>query len=466
MAFQYVLFNSYTNREAITGYATPGTTVQISDAHGNVIGRTGIVAPDRTWSFSLDASHLFAQSGASESFYGIDIDAFGQADPNPYPYPVSVTYTTISPGITITSGGGPISQGHLTISGTVDDQHGSAPVGSTGVPIHILEGSRVLANTSLNTNGTWSATIDLAGDGAHVITALVDDAAGNVGRTSATFTLTLPTPTISIASIGHGGALTTAEAQAGFVISGSTSAEDGQTVIVTVDRGTFVTHAVHGTWSTTVPGSIGRFLAAGDHSVTADVASLAGKSAVEAHAAFTLTSPVIESAPAPATPVATTGHADGHQTNVFRFYDTATNDHFYTTNPAEKEYIGQTLPTYVYENTPWATPDAAGDTMNVYRFYDDSTKDHFYTTSADERDWIVGTLKTYHYEGVAFQAYTDMAGEGRETLERFYNTETHVHHFSASAGETQGILQGAAGTGWIDEGAGFIVHIPVSDIHV
>ena len=463
MIFQYVSINTFTNRETIGGYATPGTTVQISDAYGHVIGTTGIVGLDRTWSLALDSGHQFAQSGDTQFFYGLDIDASGQPEPHPYPFATKVTYTTITPGISITSGGGPISQGHLTISGTVDDQHGSAPVSSNGVPVQIYEGNHLLAVTSVNTNGTWSATVDLTGDGVHAVTASVHDAADNIGQASTTFTLTNPVPTISITPIGHGGSLTGAEAQAGFVISGSTSAEDGQTVIVAVDRATYVTHAASGAWSATIPGSAGQYLSPGDHSVTADVASLAGKSAIEAHSAFTLTSPAIAAAPVVATPTAL---PDTHLTDVFRFYDTATNDHFYTTSTAEKDYIGQTLHTFVYEGATWATPSSSADTTNVYRFYDEATGNHFYTTSVEERDSVGSTLTSYHYEGVAFQAYTSTAGEGRETLERFYNTETHVHHYSASAGETQGILHGSAGPGWVDEGAGFIVHTPTTDLHL
>jgi hypothetical protein len=65
---------------------------------------------------------------------------------------------------------------------------------------------------------------------------------------------------------------------------------------------------------------------------------------------------------------------------------------------------------------------------------------------------------------VAFEAYADATSPGTVTLERFYNTETHVHHFSADAAETASIKAGHAGQGWVDEGAGFTVHIPTGDM--
>jgi Repeat of unknown function (DUF5648) len=56
--------------------------------------------------------------------------------------------------------------------------------------------------------------------------------------------------------------------------------------------------------------------------------------------------------------------------------------------------------------------------------------------------------------GVGFQAY-NAPGTGTLTLERFFNTQSHLHHYAASTAEIASIL---AGPGWVDEGAGFIVH--------
>lgn len=149
------------------------------------------------------------------------------------------------------------------------------------------------------------------------------------------------------------------------------------------------------------------------------------------------------------------------QNNVFRFYDTNTGDHFYTSNAYEKASIIAKIPSFQYEGAQWSTPDKSDSTIDVFRFYDTSHGTHFYTTSANERDIIVNTIPNYHYEGVAFQAYAsaNTAGSDSLTLERFYNTATGNHHFSASAAESYGINHGAAGANWVDEGPGFVVHI-------
>jgi Repeat of unknown function (DUF5648) len=142
---------------------------------------------------------------------------------------------------------------------------------------------------------------------------------------------------------------------------------------------------------------------------------------------------------------------------VERFFDTATNDHFYTASVAEANQIRATLPTFHDEGAPWGTPDKGTNTVDVFRFFDAATGDHFYTNSVAERDNIIAHNPTYHLEGIAFEAFT-APGDGTLTLERFFNTALGVHHYSASAAETAAINAGAVGPGWVEEGPGFIVH--------
>ena len=144
-------------------------------------------------------------------------------------------------------------------------------------------------------------------------------------------------------------------------------------------------------------------------------------------------------------------------TRVERFFDSATGDHFYTTSVAEANQIRATLPTYHDEGAPWGTPDKGSDTTDVFRFFDVATGNHFFTDSTAERDQVLATLPSYHFEGVAFEAFTAPEA-GTITLERFFNTQSHLHTFGASAAENASIRSGGAGPGWVDEGAGFIVH--------
>ncbi|GJE40215.1 matrixin family metalloprotease [Methylobacterium persicinum] len=198
-------------------------------------------------------------------------------------------------------------------------------------------------------------------------------------------------------------------------------------------------------------------LAAGD---IAGIQALYGPAVTPTPATVSTVAAATPATPAtPATNVASATPAASDVTAVYRFYDTQTGDHFYTTSSAEKAQIQQTLPWFTYEGTPWATPTKGADTTDVFRFFDTSSNAHFFTTSVSERDQIMKTAPSFKYEGVAFEAYADASAPGALTLERFYNTQTGQHHFAGSAAEASGINHGAAGPGWVDEGPGFTVHL-------
>ena len=104
------------------------------------------------------------------------------------------------------------------------------------------------------------------------------------------------------------------------------------------------------------------------------------------------------------------------------------------------------------------TPDKGADTTHVFRFFDTATGTHFLTSSTVERDFIITHTPALHFEGVAFESYTAPEA-GTLTLERFFNTISGLHHLSASAAETASLhTSTAVGAGWVDEGAGFIMH--------
>lgn len=161
-------------------------------------------------------------------------------------------------------------------------------------------------------------------------------------------------------------------------------------------------------------------------------------------------------------PQASGNGSDGNDA-VFRFFDTRTGDHFYTASAGERDQILRTIPHYTFEGSAFSAPDGGPGTTDVFRFYNTATQAHFFTTSEAERDQVIRTLPTFQYEGVAFQAYTSAAGHSDAlVLDRFYNTQTNLHHFSGSAGETANILAGQAGSGWVLEGPGFTMARPVA----
>ena len=90
---------------------------------------------------------------------------------------------------------------------------------------------------------------------------------------------------------------------------------------------------------------------------------------------------------------------------LHRFYNASAVAHFYTASEAEKAAVLAKWPTlFAYEGTTYSVALSAGAGRTaVYRFYNTLSKSHFYTTSSMERDNIIGRWSgIYHYEGVAY----------------------------------------------------------------
>ncbi|MGJ7489987.1 serine protease [Variovorax sp. ZT4R33] len=92
---------------------------------------------------------------------------------------------------------------------------------------------------------------------------------------------------------------------------------------------------------------------------------------------------------------------------VHRFFNTRNGTHFYTINDQERAQVQASLPWYQYEGVTWyanTSPTAAATPM--FRFYRPQAQTHFYTINASERDIVQQTLSQYQYEGVAYFGWT------------------------------------------------------------
>jgi len=102
---------------------------------------------------------------------------------------------------------------------------------------------------------------------------------------------------------------------------------------------------------------------------------------------------------------------------VYRFYNNATGTHFYTQSESEKNYVIATYPVFIYEGPVYyAPPDgsALGSTP-LYRFYNTKTGAHFYTTSAEERDHVLATWPWFAFENIAYYVFSAPVGGGIST---------------------------------------------------
>ena len=120
---------------------------------------------------------------------------------------------------------------------------------------------------------------------------------------------------------------------------------------------------------------------------------------------------------------------------VYRFYNTQTTAHFYTTSESEKATIQASMPQYQYNGIAFhgANTLAPGLTP-VYRFVNTQTGVHFYTISASEKDQILATMPHFKLEGPAYYASLQ-SGFGFIPLYRFYVPAKGFHFYTASATE-------------------------------
>jgi hypothetical protein len=102
--------------------------------------------------------------------------------------PTTSTTPVAAPTVTITSVGATTTQASQTIAGTVD----LADAGST---VNVLDGTTKIGSAKVAADGTWSASVTLANQGANVLTATDTNSGGTGVSNAVTFSLTTPAPT-------------------------------------------------------------------------------------------------------------------------------------------------------------------------------------------------------------------------------------------------------------------------------
>ncbi len=123
------------------------------------------------------------------------------------------------------------------------------------------------------------------------------------------------------------------------------------------------------------------------------------------------------------------------RTSAYRFYNTRTGAHFYTTSESERDNVRNTLPFMSYEGPAFKTSRSAVPGLSpVHRFYNTRTGVHFYTISEDERAHVVANLPQFTYEGVAYHAST-LPGTGYTPLYRFFLGTKGFHFYTNSETE-------------------------------
>ncbi|WP_404851684.1 Ig-like domain-containing protein [Enterobacter asburiae] len=161
----------------------------------------------------------------------------------------------------------------------------SAEAGQT---VTVTLGGKSYTATVAN-DGTWTLDVpaaDLAAlsQGALTVTASVNDKAGNNGQTTHTLTVDTVAPTVTISTVADDDIVNNAEQLAGQTISGTTTAEQGQTVTVSFNGHSYqATVGADGSWSVFVPGRDFLGLSDGEYTITASVSDKAGNPGSATH---------------------------------------------------------------------------------------------------------------------------------------------------------------------------------------
>ncbi|HDT1286319.1 Ig-like domain-containing protein [Enterobacter asburiae] len=237
---------------------------------------TATIQSDGSWTTTVPAADVGALAdGAS---YQVSVSAQDSAG-NSASATHGISVDTTAPVVSIATLSGDDmlnaleAQQPLTVHGS-----SSAEAGQT---VTVTLGGKTYTATVAN-DGTWTLDVpaaDLAAlsQGALTVTASVNDKAGNNGQTTHTLTVDTVAPTVTISTVADDDIVNNAEQLAGQTISGTTTAEQGQTVTVSFNGHSYqATVGADGSWSVFVPGRDFLGLSDGDYTITASVSDRAG----------------------------------------------------------------------------------------------------------------------------------------------------------------------------------------------
>ncbi|OEI77648.1 Ig-like domain-containing protein [Enterobacter sp. ku-bf2] len=250
-----------------------GTTLTMT-----VNGKTyaASVLADGSWSAAIPAADVAAFAAGT-----VTVTVAGQsAAGNP---------VTISHDVTVDLAAVAISIDAIATDDVINAAEKGADLVLSGSTSNVEENQTVTVTfggktytAKVDADGNWTATVpsaDLAGlkDGDASVQVSVTNAHGNSATAGREYSVDATAPTVTIDTVAGDNVINGSEAAAGVAISGTTTAEAGQTVTVTLGGKSYTAQVQQGgVWSVNVPGSDLAALADSGYTVQVSVSDAAG----------------------------------------------------------------------------------------------------------------------------------------------------------------------------------------------
>ena len=236
------------------------------------------------WSVGVPASVISALQDGTVTISATVTDSAGNSSTQTHD--VVVNTASVSLTVATISGDDVINAAEAGSALTIS---GSSTQFASGTQVTVtLNGKNYTAN--IQSDGSWTTTVpaaDVAGlaDGAHYqVSVSAQDSAGNSASATHTVSVDTTPPVVSIATLAGDDVLNAVEQQQPLTIHGSSSAEAGQMVTVTLGSKTYTAQiASDGTWTLNVPATDLAALNEGALTVTASVSDKAGNSGQTTH---------------------------------------------------------------------------------------------------------------------------------------------------------------------------------------
>lgn len=247
----------------------------------NNISYTAQVSASGRWSVIVPAEALTALADGPYTVTATATDSGGASLSSEAA--LSVLATLPAPQIVSAFGDGLLNSSEIT---TAQPLSGSTGVTGDGQTVSVVLNGVTYTGT-VDSNGNWQVSVPASAlatlpEGTLNYTVTVQDAAGNTGSNQGSVTVDLTPPTLTLNTVAGDDSINIAESTAPILLSGTSDAEAGQRVTLTLNNQTWTTTVdQNGEWNLTLPAGSLAGIPAGAYILTVTVSDAAGNPVTE-----------------------------------------------------------------------------------------------------------------------------------------------------------------------------------------